>query len=63
MEFVTKAQVKSVVSPNYTPTGTSDANGELGDTAWDNSYFYVKTPDGWKRAALETWETSEVVTK
>jgi hypothetical protein len=56
-EFVTKSQVKSVVTSHYTPTGTSDLSGDVGDTAWDNDYFYVKTPDGWKRASLETWET------
>jgi hypothetical protein len=62
-EFVTKAQVKSIVTSQYTPTETNDPNGELGDTAWDTDYFYVKTPDGWKRAALETWETPELVAK
>jgi len=55
-EFVTKGQVKSVSTFNYTPTGTSDPNGNVGDTAWDDYYFYVKTPDGWKRVQLETWE-------
>ena len=55
-EFVTKGQVKSVSTFNYTPTGTSDPNGNVGDTAWDDNYFYVKTPDGWKRVQLETWE-------
>jgi hypothetical protein len=57
-EFVTKSQVKSVVTTHYTPTGTSDSNGDVGDTAWDDNYFYVKTPDGWKRAELETWEST-----
>jgi hypothetical protein len=40
---------------SYTPTGTSDTNGNVGDIAWDNNYFYVKTNAGWKRAALSTW--------
>jgi hypothetical protein len=62
-EFVTKAQLKSVVMSCVTPTGTSDTIGDVGDTAWDNDYFYVKTPDGWKRASLETWETQESLTK
>jgi len=62
-EFVTKKQVESVVTSHYTPTSTSDANGDVGDTSWDSNYFYVKTPDGWKRAALETWESSESLTK
>ena len=40
---------------SYTPTGTADANGSIGDIAWDNNYMYVKTTAGWKRAALSTW--------
>jgi len=40
---------------SYTPTGTSDGAGEIGDIAWDNDYLYVKTSDGWKRSALSTW--------
>ena len=62
-EFVTKGQVNSI-STNaeyYTPTGTSDTNGEVGDTTWDSNYFYVKTSEGWKRAALETWESNNVM--
>lgn len=39
----------------YTPIGTSDANGNTGDIAWDDDYVYVKTSMGWKRAALSTW--------
>ena len=56
-EFVTKGQVKSI-STYYTPTGSSDPNGNIGDTSWDDNYFYVRTPDGWKRASLETWEST-----
>lgn len=56
-EFVTKGQVKSI-STYYTPTGTSDPNGNVGDTAWDDKYFYVRTIDGWRRASLETWEST-----
>jgi hypothetical protein len=62
-EFVTKAQLKDKVTTNYTPTGTSDSNGDVGDTTWDDNYFYVKTPDGWKRTALKTWETTDMITK
>lgn len=61
-EFVTKGQVKSVSTFNFTPTGSSDPNGNVGDTAWDDNYFYVKTPDGWKRAELETWESTPLQT-
>jgi len=39
----------------YTPTSSSDANGNVGDFSWDGSYFYIKTPDGWKRSALTTF--------
>lgn len=37
----------------YTPTSSGDSNGEIGDTAWDNDYFYIKTTAGWKRTKLE----------
>ena len=39
----------------YTPTGTSDANGNVGDITRDDNYVYVKTSAGWKRASLTTW--------
>jgi len=39
----------------YTPTSSSDALGNTGDTAWDANYFYIKTAAGWKRAALSTF--------
>jgi hypothetical protein len=40
---------------SYTPTGTADANGEIGDTAWNDDYFYIKTNAGWKRTVLSTF--------
>jgi hypothetical protein len=40
---------------SYTPSGTADANGAVGDVAWDGNYVYVKTVGGWKRAALTTF--------
>ncbi len=40
---------------SYTPTGSSDSNGNVGDWAWDNDYIYVKTNSGWKRAALSSF--------
>lgn len=58
-EFVTKAQIKSVVISQFTPSSSSDSNGNIGDTAWDNDFFYVKTTEGWKRAALETWSVTD----
>jgi hypothetical protein len=40
----------------YTPTGTSDTNGSVGDIAWDDNRLYIKTTAGWKRTPqLETW--------
>ena len=38
-----------------TPTGSADASGTAGDIAADDSYLYVKTSTGWKRAALTAW--------
>lgn len=43
------------LATTYTPTGTADALGNTGDTAWDANYFYIKTAAGWKRAALSTF--------
>jgi hypothetical protein len=40
---------------SYTPTGSADTNGNVGDIAWDDGYVYVKTNAGWKRAALSAW--------
>ena len=37
---------------SYTPTDSSDANGNVGDVAWDDNYIYIKTSTGWKRASL-----------
>jgi len=39
----------------YTPTSSSDTNGNAGDFSWDANYIYVKTPAGWKRATLATF--------
>ena len=39
----------------FTPSGTADSAGVVGQIAWDASYMYVKTGVGWKRAALSTW--------
>ena len=40
---------------SFTPAGTGDGQGNVGDMAWDDSYFYVKTSAGWKRALLSTF--------
>ena len=44
-----------IVKTTYTPSGTTDTNGVLGDISWDTSYVYVKTGSGWKRSGLATW--------
>lgn len=36
----------------YTPSSTADANGNIGDVAWDGNYLYIKTAAGWRRTAL-----------
>lgn len=40
---------------SYTPSSTSDTNGETGDIAWDNDYLYIKTSAGWKRTPLSNF--------
>jgi hypothetical protein len=39
----------------YTPTSSSDTNGNQGDVALDDNYLYYKTSTGWKRVALSTF--------
>lgn len=53
---------KSVKSANccptavsYTPTSSTDTFGVVGEIAYDNNYFYVKTSQGWKRISLTTF--------
>ena len=38
---------------SYTPSSSGDTNGNIGDVAWNNSYFYVKTNTGWGRSLLD----------
>mgnify|MGYP007100040337 CR=1 FL=1 len=44
-----------ILQNTYTPSGTTDTNGIVGDISWDTSYIYVKTSGGWKRSSLSTW--------
>lgn len=37
---------------SFTPASTADANGNIGDIAWDDNYMYIKTVSGWRRTAL-----------
>ncbi len=41
--------------PNYTPSSSQDSYGDAGDITWDDSYAYIKTNNGWKRANLESF--------
>ncbi len=34
---------------NFTPTGTADSSGQVGDIAFDDNYMYRKTASGWRR--------------
>lgn len=47
--------LESIMKTKYTPIGTNDSNGTIGDITYDNNYIYIKTDEGWKRSALETW--------
>ena len=40
---------------SYTPSSSSDTNGNIGDIAWDDSNIYIKTSTGWMKAALTTF--------
>lgn len=40
---------------SFTPSGTADTSGNVGDQTSDDNYLYKKTSVGWKRAALSTW--------
>jgi hypothetical protein len=40
---------------SYTPTSSSDTNGNQGNFCNDNGYLYIKTSSGWKRTALSTF--------
>lgn len=39
----------------FTPTDSKDTRGAIGNVAWDEGYWYVKTASGWKRSPLETF--------
>ncbi|HVU56934.1 MAG TPA: hypothetical protein VHD83_17855 [Puia sp.] len=39
----------------YTPSASTDTNGNTGDFSWDTNYIYLKTSSGWKRTALSTF--------
>ena len=35
------------------PSSAGDASGRIGDMAYDDNYFYIKTTNGWGRMALD----------
>ena len=41
--------------PNYTPSGSTDISGNLGNVTRDEDYLYIKTTSGWKRTNLESF--------
>lgn len=40
---------------SFTPAGTADASGNVGDVSWDDDFMYIKTSTGWKRSTLTTF--------
>ncbi|UHG93379.1 hypothetical protein [Spirosoma oryzicola] len=39
----------------YTPSGPNDPNGQPGSVCWDDTWFYIKTVNGWRRIQLSSW--------
>lgn len=46
---------KIVVKTNFTPTGTTDPTGEVGQITYDATYLYFRGSGGWKRLSGATW--------
>lgn len=44
-----------ITIPNYTPSGSTDMNGNLGNITRDDDYLYLKGSTGWKRINLENF--------
>ena len=44
-----------ITLPTYTPSGSTDTNGNLGNVTRDDDYLYVRTSTGWKRTNLENF--------
>lgn len=47
--------LNTVYATEGTPTGNADTAGDKRDIWFDDSYIYVKTDAGWKRAALSSF--------
>ena len=46
---------KQITIPLFTPSGSTDTTGGLGNITRDDAYIYVKCSDGWKRSNLESF--------
>jgi autotransporter adhesin len=44
-----------ITIPLFTPSGSTDTTGNLGNITRDDTYIYVKCSDGWKRSNLESF--------
>ena len=44
---------KSLTIPLYTPSGSTDTNGNIGNITRDNNYLYIKDTSGWGRTKIE----------
>jgi hypothetical protein len=44
-----------ITLPAYTPSGSTDTNGNLGNVTRDDDYLYIRTNSGWKRTNLENF--------
>jgi hypothetical protein len=43
------------IQNSFTPSGSGDISGEVGDVAWDDDFIYIKTNAGWKRTPLSSF--------
>jgi hypothetical protein len=46
---------KGITIPTYTPSGSTDTNGSIGNLTIDENYLYVKAESGWRRSNLESF--------
>lgn len=40
---------------DFTPSGTNDIRGQIGNLAWNDDFVFLRTRHGWKRTALVTF--------
>jgi hypothetical protein len=52
--FFDKIETNQLVSPVPTvPSFSANVDGDIGQFAWDDDYFYIKTYSGWKRILMD----------